>query len=84
MADKYTKIVFTIIAIALCVIAVQLLRGSSFSNGPTWGDFIALRNIQDPEERKAAHLRLVKGLPLVRVQGGQIDAEVSGEVRIDN
>ncbi len=83
--DNTTKAILTVIAAALCAIAFRLnFPGGSFVGVPTFGDFIALRDIKDPEQRKEAHLRLVKSLPLVRVQGGQIDADVSGNVSIDN
>jgi hypothetical protein len=83
--DTYTKVVLTVIAIALCAIAIKLFNprlGSSCS--PTFGDFMALREIKDPNQRKETRLRLIKSLPLVRVEGGQVDADVSGSVTIDN
>ena len=83
--DNISKTILTVIAVALCAIAFKLyFPGSSFSGTPTFGDFIALRAIQDPQQRKEKHLNLMKSLPLVRIQGGQIDAEVSGNVSIDN
>ena len=83
--DNISKAILTVIAVALCAIAFKLyFPVSQFSGTPTFGDFIALREIQDPQQRKAKHLDLMKSLPLVRVQGGQIDADVSGNVSIDN
>lgn len=83
--DNISKAILTIIAVALCAIAFKLyFPCSSFSGAPTYGDFIALREIQDPQQRKETRLNLMKSLPLVRVQGGQIDADVSGNVSIDN
>lgn len=82
--DNISKAIFSVIAVALCAIAFKLFSpGSSFVGAPTYGDFIALRDIKDPEQRKETQVRLMKSLPLVRVQGGQIDAEVSGSVSID-
>jgi len=87
--DTYTKVILTVIAIALCAIALKLFNprfGSSGSpaKSPTFGDFMALREIKDPKQRKETRLRLIKSLPLVRVEGGQVDADVSGSVTIDN
>ena len=74
--DNYSKAILTIIAVALCVIAFKLFSpGSSFLNTPTFGDFIALREIKDQEQRKEARLKLRKSLPLVRVQGGHVDVD---------
>ena len=85
MMDKISKAILTVIAVALCAIAFKLyFPSSSFSGTPTLGDFIALREIKDPKQRKEKHLNLMKSLPLVRIQGGNIDAEVSGSVSIDN
>ena len=83
--DNISKAILTVIAVALCVIAFKVHNlGGSFAGVPTFGDFIALKDIKDPEQRKETHLRLIKRIPLVRVQGGQIDADVSGHVSIDN
>jgi hypothetical protein len=79
--DKISKAILAAIALALCIIAFKLPNPGG---APTFGDFIALRDIKDPEQRKEAQLRLMTNLPLVRVQGGQIDADVSGNVSIDN
>lgn len=88
--DTYTKAVLTVIAIALCAIALKLFNPQFCSNGsparsPTVGDLRALREIKDPKQRKEARLRLIKSVPLVNVEGGQINADVSGSsVTIDN
>lgn len=77
--DSYSKNVLTIIAVLLAAIAVKLY----LFQPPTYGDFIALRDVEDAEVRKQKHVALIKALPLVRIQGGQVDAEVSGSVSID-
>jgi hypothetical protein len=83
--DNITKGILAVIAVALCTIAFKLYSpGGSFVGAPTFGDFYALREIKDPEQRKEKRMRLMKSIPLVRVQGGQIDADVSGNVSIDN
>jgi hypothetical protein len=79
--DNISKAILTVIAVPLCAIAFKLYFPAG---APTFGDLIALRDIQDPEQRKEKHLNLMKSIPLVRVQGGQIDADVSGNVSIDN
>lgn len=83
--DITSKAILSVIAVALCAIAFKLFNpGGSFSGAPTRGDFLALKDIQDPEQRREKHLILMKSIPLVRVEGGQIDAEVTGSVSIDN
>jgi hypothetical protein len=83
--DTYTKVVLTIIAIALCAIAIKLFNPQLGSNGsPTFGDFMEMRQIKDPQQRKETRSRLLKSLPLVRIEGGQVDADVSGSVTFDN
>ncbi len=74
--DNYSKAILTIIAVALCAIALKLFSpGSSLLNTPTFGDFIALREIKDQEQRKESRLKLIKSLPLVRVHGGHVDVD---------
>ncbi len=83
--DNISKAILTFIAVVLCAIAFKLyFPGSSFSGTPTLGDFFALREIKDPEQQKEKRLNLMKSIPLVRVQGGQISADVSGSVSLDN
>ena len=77
--DNYVKTILTVIAVLLGAIVVKLY----LIQIPTYGDFIALREIENPETRKQKRVALIGALPLVRVQGGQIDADVSGSVSID-
>ncbi len=76
--DLYTKAILTIISVALVVIAYKLVNPST----PTRGDFFNLKNIEDAEARSAKRKDLMMRLPLVWIQGGEIDAEVSGIVSI--
>lgn len=78
-ADFYTRAVLTVIAIALVVIAIKLVIPSA----PTRGDFLNLKNIEDPAEKFAKRKDLMMRVPLVWVHGGEIDAEVTGSVTID-
>ena len=85
--DRYTKFILTVITIALSIIAIRLseipkANANVFSQGPTLGDIIALREIKDPIKLKEARTRLLHRIPLVRFQGGQVN--VSGSVEIDN
>ena len=75
-SDLYIKAVLTIIAAALVAIAFKLISPST----PTRGDLLNLKNIEDPEARSAKRKDLMMRLPLVWVQGGEIEAEVSGTV----
>lgn len=84
--DAYTKVVLTIIAIALSVIAargawIADAQAGMFTQGPTVGDFIAVNDIKDPTQQKEARRKLYHSIPLVRVSGGQVG--VSGTVDID-
>lgn len=65
----------TIIAAALVSIAVKLW----FFAPPTFGDFLALREIPE-ESRSEARTELFSRLPMVRARGG--DVEVSGSVEV--
>jgi hypothetical protein len=80
--DKYTKLVLTVIAVSLIIIAIKLwepreAHTGPFSSGPTVGDLMALREIKDQAKLAAARDHLIRSIPLVRVQGGQISADIN-------
>ena len=89
--DRYTKAVLTIIAVSLSVIALRMFEpqeahaGRAFlSAGPTYGQIVSLREVKDDAERRQAYRAILRRVPLVQVQGGSVDAEVSGSVEIDH
>ena len=80
--DKYSKFIFTVIAISLVIIAAKVIepqeaQAGAFSSSPTVGDLMDLREIQDPAKLSEARNRIIRNIPLVRVQGGQISADVN-------
>lgn len=77
--DQFTKGVLVVIAVALCAIAVRLWAPPY----ATFGEFAALQGIADTEARKAATARAVARVPVIRIQGGAINADVSGSVSIE-
>lgn len=77
--DFYTRAVLTVIAIALVAIAFQLI----FHSAPTRRDIFNLKNIENQEAKSEKFKDLMMRIPLVWVQGGDIDAEVTGSVSID-
>ena len=77
--DFYTRAVLTVIAIALTAIAYQLI----FQTTPTRGDFFDLRKIENQEARSEKLRELRMRIPLVWVEGGEIDAAVTGSVDIN-
>ena len=79
--DFYTKFVLTVIAISLVIIATgriepKEVHAGSFSSGPTIGDLMDLRDIHDQNKLAEARTKIMRSIPLVRVQGGQISADV--------
>lgn len=79
--DLYTKIILTIIAISLVIIAAGKLEtptvhAGAFSSGPTIGDLMDLRDIHDQKKRSEIRTKIIRNIPLVRVQGGQISADI--------
>ena len=63
-----------VIAAALCAIAARLwMPGYA-----TMGDIQTIQNIQDPQERERAIVAWRNRLPLVRIQGGTVDVDVTG------
>ena len=83
--DKISKAIFVVIALALCAIAFRLyFPVGSFYGAPTLGDFAAMSEIKDPVQQEKKRSNLIKSIPLVRVEGGQINADVSGNVSVDN
>ncbi|MGK2915900.1 MAG: hypothetical protein ACSLE5_15880 [Porticoccaceae bacterium] len=77
MKPTRQEVLLSIIAIALCAIAIKLI----FFGPSTRGDMAAIRKIQDTEERRVAIERFMNRMPVVWVRGGDID--VSGSVEID-
>ena len=73
---KYIKVILTVIAILLGMINFKIWTWQPIS---TRGDFIALREIKDPDARK----KFLKNIPIIWVQGGDIDANVTGSVSIE-
>jgi membrane protein insertase Oxa1/YidC/SpoIIIJ len=67
----------SIIAIALCAIAVKVI----FFGSPTFGDFRSLAQITDAQAKKEKMASLVSRIPVVFVRGGSVG--VSGSVEID-
>ncbi len=79
--DRYTKIILTIIAISVSLIAVKMYFPQINSKAaPTYKDFLDIRHMSG-DERKEAFTDLLNRLPLVRVHSG--DIEVTGTVQID-
>jgi len=79
--DKFSKVVFTIIAVSLMLIAVKLwesrdTQAGFLGNGPTLGDLRAIREIKDTNKRQKAFTKLQARIPLVYVRGGRINADV--------
>lgn len=81
MIDNYTKAVLTVIAITLSLITIKLFEPkpaqAAMLGGPTFGDFLDLRKVEDVEKRKVAYANFMRSLPMVRVQGGSIDADIN-------
>lgn len=78
MKPTRQDVLLSIIAIALCAIAVKLI----FFSPPTKGDMIAISKIQNADERKVAIESFMNRIPVVWVRGGDIDATVSGYVDV--
>ncbi len=72
-------VLLSIIAIALCAIAIKLI----FFGPSTRGDMAAIGKIQDADERKVAIEKFMNRMPVVWVRGGDIDATVTGSVEIE-
>ena len=80
--DRSSKIILAVIAISLTAIAVKLweptpANSGVFSSAPTIGDLYDLKNIKDSTKRQEARTNLMRSIPLVRVQGGHIDADIN-------
>jgi len=86
--DKYTRFLLTVIAASMSLIAVKMYfpyitQGDLSLGPPTFGEYNDLRQTSNTNTKKERFMRLAKRLPIVRVQGGQIDADVSGSVEIE-
>lgn len=86
--DKQAKLLLTVIAVSVTLIAVKMYfpyitQGDLSLGPPTFGEYNALRQVADTDTKKERFMRLANRLPMVRVQGGQIDADVSGSVEIE-
>jgi hypothetical protein len=79
--DKISKILLTVIATALCAIAFKMyFPGNSILSATTFGEFISLHDIHDDNKRKEMYQAMTKRMLLVRIQGGKLEADVSGNV----
>ncbi len=82
--DRYTKAVLTVIAVCLVVIALKLSYPPNVQTvtPPTYGDFLSLTKIKGTPGSDYAQKRkdLLDRLPIVRIQGGNVDAKVRGSV----
>lgn len=84
LMDKTSKAIFLFIAFVLCIIAFKLhVIETAISNTPKLGDFIDLSEMQDPKKIEETQLKLMKNLPLVRIKGGDVSADVSGSVSVE-
>ncbi len=67
--DVYTKIILTLIAVSLVAITFQLSKPApalaGLTTGPTMGDFLRVKNLASPDERKKAMFELIQRLPMV-------------------
>lgn len=85
--DKYTRSLLTVIATSMALIAVKMyfpyITQGDFNTGtPTFRDLIAVGQISNAESKKEAYAKLMGRLPLIRVQSGNINAEVTGPVEV--
>ena len=71
------EVLLSIIATAMCAIAVKLI----FFGPPTFDDFRALAEIQNTEARNAKFTSLAARTPVIWIRGGNVD--VSGSVEIE-
>jgi hypothetical protein len=78
MKPTRQDVLLSIIAIALCAIAIKLI----FFGPSTRGDMAAISKIQNADERKAAIESFMNRIPVVWVRGGDIDATVTGSVDV--
>lgn len=67
--DRYTKVVLTIIAVALVMISIRLWEPRSANavfvdSGPTLGDLYRIEQMADEGEREANMGRLADRIPL--------------------
>lgn len=82
--DKTSKAILIFIALILCFIAFKLhIIETAISNTPKLGDFIDLSEMEDSKKIEETQLRLMRNLPLMRIKGGDVNAEVSGSVSVE-
>lgn len=75
--DRQLKLILSVIALALCVVAFQLSRLASV---PTRGDWIRAAGTKDSTARRERFMQLYARTPLTWVHGGSV--EVSNEVEV--
>ena len=86
MVDNYTKIVLTMIAVALVLITVRLWEPRDaqavFTNpGPMLGDLLRIQDMQNERERNETMDQLADRIPLSYVwflRDGSLDVYVKG------
>lgn len=79
--DRQLKLILSVIALALCVVAFQMSR---LARVPTRGDWIRAASLKDTTERRARLMKLYTRTPVTWVHGGSIDIENEVDVAVTN
>lgn len=79
-SENYTKIILTVIAALLLSINIKLWTWPDITKR---GDLVAFRTLTNEEEKKKARERYHQNIPVIWIQGGSVDADVSGSVSIE-
>lgn len=78
MKPTRQEVLLSVIAVALCAIAIKLI----FFGPSTRGDLVAITKIQDAKERQAALENAIGRMPVVWVRGGSLSVD-GGSLSVD-
>lgn len=81
----YANVMLTVIALLLAAIAAKLYFFTPNQFGPSLviprqGDFLALRDLNDPDAQSKEVAKIIRALPVTIIRDGNV--EVHGEVQV--
>lgn len=76
--DRYCRVMLTVIAASLVVIATNLSIPALSLRSPVFADLVQIEAMDDSPSRNHQYEKLLNSMPLVYVHKGNVTAEIAG------